>query len=341
MTAFNGQSLTYDPDGNLLSDGTNTYSWDSRNNLLSLAGPAPAGFTYDSSGRRESLTINGGTTRYIYENGGPLAQEVSPLGIPLMSGLGTSRLDSAGAMTFLYDESGSVIALTDSAGTIQTQYSYGPFGAVAITGAASNNPYQFAGMQNDGTGVYFGPRGYYESTLGLTLAGGTRGLGAASSHPIPPGVGSCGKCKAELRTHQAWYFPSIIATHSFWYIIKASGQDYTISGEDIPDIHGFLNVIWGPGTSDTTGAGLNHDNVADSWLSWPNPCNSDVCSGVSYMLDRAKAWPYNLIDYHLAHGPNSNSAARYLGKEGGLVPPAYPTGGHPVAWEKAIPLLEH
>ena len=55
-------------------------------------------------------------------------------------------------MTFLPDGLGNLIALTDNTGAIQTQYSYGPFGNVTITGAASNNPYQFAGMQNTGAG---------------------------------------------------------------------------------------------------------------------------------------------------------------------------------------------
>ena len=38
MTAFNGIPQTYDPNGNLTNDGTNTYTWDTRNHLTTIAG---------------------------------------------------------------------------------------------------------------------------------------------------------------------------------------------------------------------------------------------------------------------------------------------------------------
>ena len=43
--------MTYDLDGNTLSDGTNSYTWDARNRLVSAnSGVAP--FAYDPLGRR-------------------------------------------------------------------------------------------------------------------------------------------------------------------------------------------------------------------------------------------------------------------------------------------------
>lgn len=52
MTAFNGQPVSYDPNGNLLNDGKNTSTWDSLNDLASLAGTTSASFAYDALGRR-------------------------------------------------------------------------------------------------------------------------------------------------------------------------------------------------------------------------------------------------------------------------------------------------
>ena len=60
---------------------------------------------------------------------------------------------------------GSTIALADSSGAIQTQYSYGPFGNVTVSGASSANPYQFTGRENDGTGLYFYRARHYSPTL--------------------------------------------------------------------------------------------------------------------------------------------------------------------------------
>ena len=52
MTSFNGTPQTYDANGNLANDGTNTYSWDARNHLTAIVGPNTASFVYDADGRR-------------------------------------------------------------------------------------------------------------------------------------------------------------------------------------------------------------------------------------------------------------------------------------------------
>lgn len=98
-----------------------------------------------------------------------MAQEISPAGVHLLSGLGTGRLDSGGMMSFLSDDGGSVIALTDDSGAVQTQYSYEPFGNVTVSGASSTNPYQFASHQNDETGLYYYSARYYSPTLSASL----------------------------------------------------------------------------------------------------------------------------------------------------------------------------
>jgi hypothetical protein len=156
-----------------------------------------------------SLAINGGTTLYLYGNGGELAQEISPAGVHLLSGMGTSRLDTSGVMSFLSDDGGSVIGLTDSSGNLQTQYSYDPLGAVAVSGAASTNPYQFEGMQNDGTGAYYASGGYYRPDYGIGIGGGAL-QGGASPRAAQPGNGSCDKCKAVLLSKSVFYllFPN-------------------------------------------------------------------------------------------------------------------------------------
>ncbi|KWU24671.1 MULTISPECIES: RHS repeat-associated core domain-containing protein [Burkholderia] len=70
------QPLTYDANGNLLSDGGRTYSWDAENRLVAIAYPGQSGkatsFTYDGLGRRTSISSTpagaGGTvtTSYIW-----------------------------------------------------------------------------------------------------------------------------------------------------------------------------------------------------------------------------------------------------------------------------------
>jgi YD repeat-containing protein len=68
-TGFGGTSLTYNANGNLTSDGTNTYPWDARNHLTATSGAARASFIYDAFGRRTSKTIGPMTTQFPYAAG--------------------------------------------------------------------------------------------------------------------------------------------------------------------------------------------------------------------------------------------------------------------------------
>lgn len=50
QTTFNGAALTYDAKGNLTNDGTNTYQWNAREQLIQISGAVTASFTYDGLG---------------------------------------------------------------------------------------------------------------------------------------------------------------------------------------------------------------------------------------------------------------------------------------------------
>lgn len=75
------QPLTYDADGNLLSDGTHDFTWDAENRLVGITYPSQSGkataFTYDGLGRRVAIIstpAGGGTpvaTDYIWCAGQP------------------------------------------------------------------------------------------------------------------------------------------------------------------------------------------------------------------------------------------------------------------------------
>ena len=70
QTAFGTASLTYDDNGNLTSDGTNSYTWNARNQLVSMNGAGlSASFSYDAAGRRANKTINSSTTATLYYAG--------------------------------------------------------------------------------------------------------------------------------------------------------------------------------------------------------------------------------------------------------------------------------
>ena len=129
--------MTYDLDGNTLSDGTNTYTWDARNRLVSADNNA-AGFAYDPLGRRTAKTLLSATTGFLYD--GPNAvQEQNGTGVTanmLTGGVDEhfQRTDGTGSYSYLTDALGSTAALTDSNGNSDVQYSYGPYGSLSATG---------------------------------------------------------------------------------------------------------------------------------------------------------------------------------------------------------------
>jgi RHS repeat-associated protein len=75
------------------------------------------------------------------------------------------RTDSAGTRYATADTLGSILHLTDASGAIQTEHRYGPFGETLASGQADENPFQFTGREDDGTGLYYYRFRYYHTML--------------------------------------------------------------------------------------------------------------------------------------------------------------------------------
>ncbi|MFQ5683977.1 MAG: RHS repeat-associated core domain-containing protein [Candidatus Binatia bacterium] len=83
----------------------------------------------------------------------------------MLTGLGideySTRTDASGSQSFMTDALGSTVASGDFAGTVQTEYTYEPFGGTTATGVSSSNPFQYTGRENDSTGLYYYRARYY------------------------------------------------------------------------------------------------------------------------------------------------------------------------------------
>ena len=165
QTAFNGQTLTYDLNGNLTGDGTNTYTWNARNQLASIAGPTPASFVYDSLGRRQRKTVNGTITDFVYDGLNPVKEAIGATTVNLLTGLGIdeylTRTTGGTTEYFLSEALGSTVTLADGTGAVATEYSYEPFGVSAASGSSSGNELQYTGREDDGTDLYYYRARYY------------------------------------------------------------------------------------------------------------------------------------------------------------------------------------
>jgi len=168
LANWNGVPLSYDNNGNMLSDGTNTFAWDTRNHLSALNGNS---LQYDVYGRR---TLNASGTGFLYDGvnavqelaGSTVTANLLTLGVDEVF----SRSDSSGSFSFLTDKLGSTLALSDVNGNLTTSYTYGPFGVTTLTGLSSTNPYQFTGRENAGNGLYYYRARYYNATLGRFIS---------------------------------------------------------------------------------------------------------------------------------------------------------------------------
>jgi YD repeat-containing protein len=149
LTDLSGQSLTWDADGNLLSDGLRDYAWDAENRLIGITYPGTPGkataFAYDGLGRRTAIasTPPGGsavTTSYLWcgsricqarDSGNAVTREYYSEG---------ELVPGAPGQTFFYgpDQIGSVRRIFESA-TSAPAYSYDPYGnALQATAPATD-----------------------------------------------------------------------------------------------------------------------------------------------------------------------------------------------------------
>lgn len=164
LTTWNGTAISYDLNGNMLTDGSHNFTWNARNQVATLNN---ASLQYDAFGRRLK---NLAGTAFLYD-GANAAQELtgSTVTANLLSG-GTdeifSRTDSSGAFTPLKDILGSTIAMVDSNRNVRTSYTYDPFGNTSITGASNGNQFQYTGRENEGNNLYYYRTRYYDPVLG-------------------------------------------------------------------------------------------------------------------------------------------------------------------------------
>jgi len=181
--ANNQTKPVYDANGNLTADGTYGYVWNSRNQLVQIkSGSTVIGsFSYDALGRRLTRTASGTTTGFALGAGNVIAERVAgSVTATLLTG-GTDqtfrRTDGATERFLVTDALGSTLALVDAAGTVQTSYTYEPYGRTTVTGAASANRTGFTGRENDGP-LYFYRARYLHPTFGRFVSEDPLGMGA-------------------------------------------------------------------------------------------------------------------------------------------------------------------
>jgi YD repeat-containing protein len=154
-----GIGIGWNADGNMTSDGVNTYSWGYGNRMIGASRKGmTATYDYDSDDRRTKKTVNGVVTRTLWSGADELAEydvngDLIRRFVPDGTGAMDARLATvtpAGAVYWYHvDHQGTVIATSDSAGqTVGTASysSYGEFGA-GTSAPPQHSPFGYTGRR--------------------------------------------------------------------------------------------------------------------------------------------------------------------------------------------------
>ncbi len=167
----------YDPNGNLTSDGSVTFAYDTENRLVSASGAKTAALRYDPMGRLyETVGTTTGTTRFLYD-GDELIAEYDSAGTLLRRYVhGPSDDDpllwyegaTLGTRKQIFtDHQGSVVSVTDGSGTAIAINTYDEWG---VPGASNTGRFQYTGQAWIAElGMYYYKARIYSPTLGRFL----------------------------------------------------------------------------------------------------------------------------------------------------------------------------
>ena len=172
LSNVNGVAYTWDDNGNLLSDGINTFAYDNANRLISITNPQYSIQNgYNGLGDRLRQTVNSSQTNYILDLNNNLAQVLSDDSNTYLYGLG--RIAQQNTVDWQYyqgDALGSVRQLSDPAGVVTLARSYEPFGKVLNSEDKEITSYAFTGEWSDPTGLIYLRARYYDPATGRFLS---------------------------------------------------------------------------------------------------------------------------------------------------------------------------
>ena len=184
LTAYNGNTITYDQIGNPLSYRNGfSFTWQKGRQLASAAnGSTSISYTYNNDGYRTSKTVNGTTTDYTLEGSKVLIEKTGSdyvwyyydaAGAPVAMATGSDpslyiyRKNLQGDITGIY---------SGTTGTLLVSYTYDAWGKVTATNVAgttesatvlARNPYFYRGYRYDAeTGLYYLNSRYYDPETG-------------------------------------------------------------------------------------------------------------------------------------------------------------------------------
>ena len=248
LTAFDGNSITYDASGNPTSyyNGTRwTMTWANGRSLATASdGTTSLSFTYDASGLRTSKTVGSTTYRYYYAGGKLMRMTWGGNTIDFFydeSGLPYAMKHNGTVYYYVTNLQGDVMRVVNASGTVVASYDYDPYGKVlSATGTLANvNPLRYrAYVYDQETGFYYLNSRYYDPAVGRFISADnypTTGQGLNGNNMFA----YCGNNPVSRQDDGG----------EFWNIVIGAGVGAVVSGlisvaSQVLENKGIANVDW-------------------------------------------------------------------------------------------------
>ena len=178
LTSYDGNTITSDEIGNMLSDGTWTYTWEHGRELASMTdGTNTWTYTYNAEGLRTKKTNGTDSYTYVY-NGSQLVQMTKGTDTLYFSydANGTPMTVTYNGAVYYYvtNLQGDITRILDSSGNPVVAYTYDTTWGfpIALTGSMAStlgvhNPLRYRSYIYDAeTGLYYVSSRYYDPEIG-------------------------------------------------------------------------------------------------------------------------------------------------------------------------------
>lgn len=125
-------------------------------------------------------------TALLYDGLNPVQEQGTATAANLLTGLGIDeyfvRTTASTNEQVAADALGSTVALSDGNGTVQTNYTYDPFGATTTGGTSTINAFGFTGREEDTSTLRYLRARYYDARLQRFIAEDPLGFGAGDTN---------------------------------------------------------------------------------------------------------------------------------------------------------------
>ena len=176
LTAYDGETITYDASGNPLSYYNGTcwaFTWENGRSLATATdGTTNVSYAYDASGLRTSKVVNGVTHNYLYASGQLMRETYGNNVLDFFydaSGYPYALKYNGTTYYYITNIQGDVMYLIDVSENTVAAYEYDPYGnIVSATGSmAQINPLRYRGYYYDTElEMYYLQSRYYDPQIG-------------------------------------------------------------------------------------------------------------------------------------------------------------------------------